>query len=75
MSKDKTELRTLPVWLKYLISLTVIALVVGLAMIFGGGRPAPNWILHGLIPVLGWIYLALVAYLIIYYAVRRFRNK
>jgi hypothetical protein len=75
MSKDKIELRTLPTWLKYLISLTVIALVVAAARIFGSGKPAPNWILHGLIPVLGWLYLALVAYLIIYYVVRRLKKK
>jgi hypothetical protein len=74
MAKSKINLHVLPTWLKYLISLTVIALVVGAAMIFGGNKPAPDWIPHRLIPVLGWIYLALVAYLIIHYIVRRFKK-
>jgi hypothetical protein len=75
MAKNTVNLRTLPTWLKYLISLTVIALVVGAAWMVGGGRPAPRWILHGLIPVLGWIYLALVVYLIVYHVVKRIRKR
>ena len=75
MNRDKINLHRSPVWFKYLISLLVIALVVGAAMIFGGDKPAPHWITHRLIPVLGWVYIVLVAYLIIYYIVRRLKKK
>ncbi|HJZ82517.1 MAG TPA: hypothetical protein VKD91_19290 [Pyrinomonadaceae bacterium] len=74
MKRDKINLHLLPTWLKYLISLSVIAVVVIAAWIVNGGRPAPNWMLHGLIPVLGWIYLGLVGYLIVYHVVRRWRK-
>ena len=70
MKHDKINLHLLPSWLKYLISLAVIAVVVLGAWIVNGGRPAPNWILHRLIPLLGWIYLGLAGYLITYYVVR-----
>jgi uncharacterized membrane protein HdeD (DUF308 family) len=69
------DLRKLPTWRRYLISLAVIALVVGAAWIVRGGRPAPNWIQHRLIPILGWVYLALVVYLIVYYVTVRFKRK
>jgi hypothetical protein len=71
---EEINLHRMPTWLKYLISLSVIAVVVIAAWIVNGDPPAPNWILHSLIPVLGWIYLGLVGYLIVYHVVRRWRK-
>lgn len=75
MSKDKVNLHALPAWLKYAVALVVIALVVGAAWLVGGDRPTPGWITNRLIPVLGWVYLALCVYLIVYYVARRIRKR
>jgi hypothetical protein len=75
MTNDRIDLRKLPAWLKYLVSLAVIAVVVGAAWLVGGDRPAPGWLTNRLIPALGWVYLALCVYVIIYYAARRLRKK
>jgi hypothetical protein len=61
MPDKKIDLRVLPVWLQYIIALTVVAIVAGLAWLVGRDQPVPDWIQHGLIPALGWIYLALLA--------------
>lgn len=72
---NKVNLHALPAWLKYLVSLAIIAVVVCAAWLVGGDRPAPGWIVDRLIPALGWVYLALCVYVVIYYAARRLRRK
>lgn len=64
MSNSDIDLRRLPVWIQYVISLSVVAIVVVAAWIVGRDRPVPAWITHWLIPILGWIYLMLVAFVI-----------
>lgn len=71
----KYDLKKLPAPLKYLVSLVLIAVVVGAARYVGGDRPTPAWITDKLIPVLGWVYLALCVYLIVYYVARRLTKK
>lgn len=75
MTKDKINLRALPTGIRYLISFALIAVVVGAARYVGGDRPTPAWITDKLIPVLGWVYLALCVYLIVYYVARRLTKK
>jgi len=75
MARRGINLRALPVWLQYAIALVVIALVVSLAWLVGRDRPVPGWLTHRFIPALGWVYLALCVYLIIYYAARRIGKR
>jgi len=59
-SRTFINLGRLPVWLQTLISLSVVAVVAGLAWWSGRGTPPAAWIQNGLIPVLGWVFIALV---------------
>ena len=52
----------------------VAALVVALALWVNDGAQSPRWITNGLIPVLGWIYLALAAYALGYWLWRKWRG-
>lgn len=65
MSRRRVDLRTLPVWLQYLIALTVAAMVMAAAWLVGRDEPVPYWIKNYLVPALGWIYLLLLAIVII----------
>jgi hypothetical protein len=73
MARKRVDLRTLPVWLQYFISLTVVVLVVTAAWIAGSDRPTPAWITHYVVPTLGWIYLVLFVFLIIRWFARRLK--
>ena len=53
MPRKKVDLRTLPLWLQYLIALVVVGAVVGLALVVGRDRPIPFWIKDYLTPMLG----------------------
>ena len=75
MNKNKVNLHALPARVKYPIALAVIALVVAAARLVGGHRPAPEWLTRELIPVLGWVYLALCLYLIVYHVARRIARR
>ena len=75
MNKNKIDLRALPTWLKYVISLTVIIPVMGAAWIVGRDEPVPGWLQHRLIPILGWIYIGCCLYLIIYHLARRLAKR
>lgn len=44
------------------LALVMTALVAALALWVNDGAQPPRWISHGLVPVLGWVYLALAAY-------------
>jgi heme A synthase len=59
MSHDPIDLRTLPVWLQYVISLTVVAVVAAAAWVIGKDQPVPNWLTTKMIPALGWVYIGL----------------
>jgi hypothetical protein len=67
MSRKKVNLRTLPTWLQYLIALTVTAIVVVIAWLVSRGTPTPatTWVEHTLAPILGWLFIILVVFLII----------
>jgi hypothetical protein len=58
--RKKVDLRTLPTWLQYLISLTTIAIVVAVAWLAGRNNPLPEWISLYLVPALGWLFIGLV---------------
>jgi hypothetical protein len=75
ISRNRVDLKTLPVWFQYLISLTVIAIVSFTAWIVGHNKPNPTWITNYLIPILGWLYIVLFTYVIGSRIVRRVRNK
>ena len=74
MPRMRVNLRTLPVWLQYVISLSAVALVVTAAWIVGRDRPIPFWITHYLIPILGWTYIALLVFLAIRWFARRVKH-
>ncbi len=42
------------------IAIAVTCAVAALAWLVGGDDPVPAWISEGLVPALGWIYLALL---------------
>ena len=67
------NLRQLPTWLQYLIALTVVAIVVIAAWLVSRGAPtsASNWIVHTLAPILGWLFIILVVFLIILRVMKR----
>jgi hypothetical protein len=71
MERERIDLRRLPVWLQYLIALTVVAVVSIAAWLVGRNRPIPNWITHYLIPILGWSYIVLFTFVMI----NRFTKK
>jgi len=64
------DLRTLPPWAQYGIALIVVAVVGGLAYLAGRGRPTPSWF-TGLFPVLGWIGVAALVYLVVWQILKR----
>ena len=59
---------------QYAVALLVVAAISAMAWLSAGGRPAPAWITGRLIPVLGWLYLVLLAARIVV-AVRRRRDR
>lgn len=67
MSRKRVDLRALPTWLQYLIALTVTAIVVAFAwwVSRGASTPATTWVEHTLAPILGWLFIILVVFLII----------
>jgi hypothetical protein len=71
VSENNIDLRKLPKWLQYVIALSVVAVVVAVAWLVAGDRGAPEWVTRYLAPVLGVLYLVLLAVAI----VRRVRRK
>jgi len=68
--RRRVDLRTLPPWAQYGIALIVVAVVGGLAYLAGRGRPTPSWF-TGLFPVLGWIGVAALLYLVVWQILKR----
>ena len=64
------DLRRLPPYLRYPLALSIVAAVSALAWYVGRDRPVPAWIQHGM-PALGWIYLALLAVVVVQRLIRR----
>ncbi len=61
--RRRVDLRTLPPWQQYGIALIVVAVVGTIAYLAGRGNPTPSWF-TGLFPVLGWIGVAALVYLV-----------
>jgi hypothetical protein len=71
-SRDQSiDLRRLPAWQRYLISLVVIAAVSAIAWVVGRNQPVPGWITTYLIPLLGWAYIVLVLFVVAMWLRRR----
>src|ERR1044071_1714888 len=74
--RERVDLRTLPVWLQYTISLVIVALVLGIVLLSwqSGSGPDPVWlefINRFVVPIAGWLGLAAFAFLLI----RRLRRR
>lgn len=59
MKRIHINLRKLPIWLQYLISLSVVGIVVMFAYLSSKDRSIPIWIEAYLIPILSWTFLIL----------------
>ncbi len=70
-SDQEIDLRRLPAWQRYLISLVVIAAVSAIAWVVGHNQPVPRWITAYLIPFLGWAYIVLVIFVVAMWLRRR----
>lgn len=57
------------------LALAITAVVVAAALWVNAGAPPPRWIGEGLVPVLGWVYLALAAYALGYWLWRKRRPR
>jgi len=56
---------------RWLIAALITAAVVTLAWFVGRDDPVPDWISKGLVPALGWIYLAMLAVALVHWLRRR----
>ncbi len=70
-SDREIDLRRLPAWQRYLISLVVIGAVSTIAWLAGRSQPVPGWITAYLIPFLGWAYIVLVIFVVAMWLRRR----
>ena len=64
----------LPKWQQYGISLLVVLVVVVIAWMVGKDDPAPPWLSEVVVPNLGWVYLGLLA-IVIVDRIRRHKAK
>jgi Mn2+/Fe2+ NRAMP family transporter len=65
------DLRRLPSWAQYALSLTLVGIITAAAWLVGRNQPIPDWIEHVLIPALGWFYVVLLVFLAIRLVLRR----
>jgi hypothetical protein len=72
--RRRVDLRRLPHGLGYVISLAVVAFVIGLAWLASRGEPAPAWWDRYASPAILWISPVAFAFLVWRY-VRRLRDK
>ncbi|OUL31317.1 hypothetical protein BV372_20360 [Nostoc sp. T09] len=61
-TRKKVDLKTLPVFLQYVIALLVSTIVFALAWYVGKDKPIPDWIQNYIMPNLGWIGIVLLSY-------------
>ncbi len=59
------DLRRLPSWAQYILTLSVVAVVVAAGWIVGRDNPVPAWITAYLISFLGWAVLVLFAIVVV----------
>jgi hypothetical protein len=59
---------------RYTIAIAIVVGVSLAAWYVGRDDPVPRWIGEGLVPALGWIYLALLAVAVVYW-IRQLRVK
>lgn len=71
MDGNNIDLRRLPIKYQYLIGLFVVAIIAAVAWITGRNKPTPLWIKQYLIPILGWAYLVLFCYAIVYKLIKK----
>jgi hypothetical protein len=57
-NRIRIDLKRLPKWLQYVIAITVTAIVVAVA--WHQQRPAPDWVMVWVVPILSWIGLVLI---------------
>jgi hypothetical protein len=65
MPRKDFDLKMLPMWIQYIIALSVVAVVVTAAWIVGHNQPVPSWITTNLISALGWLYIILFVYVVV----------
>ena len=58
MNRIRIDLHRFPVWIQYLIALSVVAIVTLLAWHFR--NPTPQWVTEWVVPALSWIGLCLI---------------
>jgi hypothetical protein len=66
--------RGLPAAARYALALVIVIGVSLAAWYVGRDDPTPRWIAEGLVPALGWIYLALLAIAAVYW-IRQLKAK
>ncbi|HEX2828585.1 MAG TPA: hypothetical protein VHP37_19685 [Burkholderiales bacterium] len=66
--------RGLPVAARYAVAIVIVVTVSLAAWYVGRDEPTPRWIGEGLVPALGWIYLALLAIAAVHW-IRQLRAK
>jgi hypothetical protein len=59
------DLRKLKPSLQYLVALTIMVVISGVAWLVGENEFIPSWIKHYLIPGLGWLGLFLIIIVIV----------
>lgn len=60
----RIDLRRIPPLPRYALALAVVAAVAALAWSVGKDDPVPGWVDDRLVPVLGWLWIAAVVYLV-----------
>ena len=63
--RKNVNLRNLPVWVQYTISVTVVVSVGITAWLVGQDQPVPGWIREYLIPALSGLFVILFIWLAI----------
>ncbi|MCP4658897.1 MAG: hypothetical protein GY856_26090 [bacterium] len=72
MNRRRIDMRTLPSWLQWTISLAIVVVVSLVAWQVGKEDPVPAWVAELLVPGLGILFLVL---LVVGLAARAFRRS
>lgn len=73
--EKRIDLRRLPTWLQYFVSIGVVVFVVLLAWRVGKDDPIPSWVSEWFVPALAWVLLGLVIVAVIGSLAERKRKK
>jgi hypothetical protein len=60
-SRQAFDLRRLPSWLQYAISLPVVGVISTVAWLTGRDKPVPKWVSDIVVPNLLWVFIGLLA--------------